>query len=200
MLLLCVVECRCNPSPLACFFGLSRLYCTCIPPLHLSHRILSIVPYLSLNPCIDLYLSSHFAADRSTVSRCISHCGRSRRPEAPACKRSTRDTHTPTENNTPDTDTDTHTTRTTLQTNTSHKHLTTLEGGATTVRVNTRENTSARADPISLSLYICIDMSTYIYAYILYIYIYVYYSRREHEMEHISSGWPDLSLSHFKYI
>jgi len=42
--------------------------------------------------------------------------------------------HTPTENNTPDTDT--HTTRTNTpnpQTNISHKQITTLEGGATTV-------------------------------------------------------------------
>ena len=45
-----------------------------------------------------------------------------------------RRAYTPTENNTPDTDTHTHTTRTTPQTNTSHTHLTTLEGGATTVR------------------------------------------------------------------
>ena len=45
-------------------------------------------------------------------------------------------THTPTENNTPDTDTHTHDKNNTLnpQTNTSHKRLTTLEGGATTVR------------------------------------------------------------------
>jgi len=50
-------------------------------------------------------------------------------------KRNRSHTHTPTGNNTPDTDT--HTTKTTPQTpktNTSHKHLTTLEGGATTVR------------------------------------------------------------------
>jgi len=45
-------------------------------------------------------------------------------------------THTHRENNTPDNDTHTHTTRTTPQTNTSHKHLTTLEGGATTPAVN----------------------------------------------------------------
>jgi len=55
----------------------------------------------------------------------------------PPCKnihRSHTHTHAPTENNAPDTDTHTHTTRTTPQTNTPHKHLTTLEGGATTVR------------------------------------------------------------------
>jgi len=42
-------------------------------------------------------------------------------------------TYTPTENNTPDTDTNTHDKNNNtpnLQTNTSHKHLTTLEGGA----------------------------------------------------------------------
>jgi len=46
-------------------------------------------------------------------------------------------THTPTENNTPDTDTHTHDKNNTPnpQTNTSHTHFTTLEGGATTVRV-----------------------------------------------------------------
>jgi len=47
-------------------------------------------------------------------------------------------THTPTENTTPDTDTHTHihdkNNTPNPQTNTSHKHLTTLEGGATTVR------------------------------------------------------------------
>jgi len=45
-------------------------------------------------------------------------------------------THTPTENNTPDTDTHAHDKNNTPnpQTNTYHKHLTTLEGGATTVR------------------------------------------------------------------
>jgi len=45
-------------------------------------------------------------------------------------------THTPTENNTPDTDTHTHTTRTNPQTNITHKHLTTLEGGATAICTN----------------------------------------------------------------
>jgi len=51
-------------------------------------------------------------------------------------KRSTGHTHTPTENNTPDTHTHTHDKNNTPnpQTNTLHKHLTTLEGGATTVR------------------------------------------------------------------
>ena len=48
-------------------------------------------------------------------------------------QRSTGHTHTPTENNTPDTDTHTHThdknNTPNPQTNTSHKHLTTLEGG-----------------------------------------------------------------------
>ena len=46
-------------------------------------------------------------------------------------------THTPTENNnTPDTDTHTHDKNNTPnpQPNTPHKHITTLEGGATTVR------------------------------------------------------------------
>ena len=44
-------------------------------------------------------------------------------------------THTPTENNTPDTDTHTHDKNNTPNphTNTPHKHLTTLEGGATRV-------------------------------------------------------------------
>jgi len=47
-------------------------------------------------------------------------------------KRSTGHTHTPTENNTPDTDTRTHDKNNTpnSRTNTSHKDLTTLEGGA----------------------------------------------------------------------
>jgi len=46
-------------------------------------------------------------------------------------------THTPTENNTPDTDTHAHGKNNTPnpQTNTSQKHLTTLEGNATTVDV-----------------------------------------------------------------
>ena len=50
--------------------------------------------------------------------------------------RSHTHTHTPTENNTPDTDTHAHDKNNTPnpQTNTYHKHLTTLEGGATTVR------------------------------------------------------------------
>ena len=51
-------------------------------------------------------------------------------------KRSTGHTHTPTENNTPDTDTHAHDKHNppTPQMNTSHKkHLTTLEGGAATV-------------------------------------------------------------------
>ena len=45
-------------------------------------------------------------------------------------------THTPTGNNTPDTNTHTHDKNNAFdpQTNTSHKHLTTLEDGATTVR------------------------------------------------------------------
>jgi len=45
-------------------------------------------------------------------------------------------THTPTENNTADADTHTHDKNNTPnpQTNISHKHSTTLEGGATTVR------------------------------------------------------------------
>ena len=50
-------------------------------------------------------------------------------------KRSTGHTHTDRET-TPDTDTHTHDTNNTLnpKTNTPHKYLTTLEGGATTVR------------------------------------------------------------------
>ena len=46
--------------------------------------------------------------------------------------RSHKHTHTPTENNTPDTDTHAHDKNTTpnLQMNTSHEHLTTLEDGA----------------------------------------------------------------------
>jgi len=53
-------------------------------------------------------------------------------------------THTPTEYNTPNTDTHTHThthdknNTPNPQTNTSHKHLTSLEGGATTVRATSR--------------------------------------------------------------
>ena len=57
-------------------------------------------------------------------------------------------THTPTENNTPDTDTHTHTTRTTPQTNTSHKHLTTLEGGATTVRATSHARLGGRGGAV----------------------------------------------------
>ena len=55
------------------------------------------------------------------------------------CKKMNRShthTHTHRKNNTPDTDTQTHDKNNTRnpQTNTSHKHLTTLEGGATTVQ------------------------------------------------------------------
>jgi len=56
-----------------------------------------------------------------------------------AClKRSTghTHTHTPIENNTPDTHAHDKNTTSNHQTNTSHKHSTTLESGATTVRVN----------------------------------------------------------------
>ena len=58
----------------------------------------------------------------------------------PGVKRSRGHTHIPTENNTPDTDTHTHDKNNTPnpQTNTSHKHLTTLEGGATTVRATSQ--------------------------------------------------------------
>ena len=38
-------------TPLACIFGISRLYFTCIPPV--SHRILDVPLY----PCIDRYLA-----------------------------------------------------------------------------------------------------------------------------------------------
>jgi len=56
-------------------------------------------------------------------------------------------THTPTEDNTPDTDTDTHDKNNTPnpQTNTSHKHLTMLEGGATTVRATSYARVGGRA-------------------------------------------------------
>ena len=55
-------------------------------------------------------------------------------------------THTPTENNTPDTDTHTHDTNNTPnpQTKTSHKHLTTLEGGAMTVRATSHARAGGR--------------------------------------------------------
>ena len=72
--------------------------------------------------------------------------GRHLQQRAPAgCKKINRShTHTPTENITPDTDTHTHTTRTTPQTNASHKHLTTLEGGATTVRATSHARVGGR--------------------------------------------------------
>ena len=65
-----------------------------------------------------------------------------------AVKRSTGHTHTPTENNTPDTDTHTHDKNNTPnpQTNISHKHLTTLEGGATTVRATSHARVGGCAE------------------------------------------------------
>jgi len=57
-------------------------------------------------------------------------------------------THTPTENNTPDTDTHTHDKKNTPnpQTNTPHKHVTTLEGGTTTVRATSHARVGGRAE------------------------------------------------------
>jgi len=63
-------------------------------------------------------------------------------------KRSTGHTHTghTDKENTPDTGTHTRTTRKKTQTNTSHKHLTTLEGGATTVRATSHARVGGRAE------------------------------------------------------
>jgi len=59
---------------------------------------------------------------------------------APGKKINISHTHTPTEDNTPDTDTHAHDKNNTPnpQTNTSHEHSTTLGGGATTVRATSR--------------------------------------------------------------
>jgi len=61
--------------------------------------------------------------------------------------RSHTHTHTPTEDNPPVTDTHTHDKNNTPnpQTNTPHKHLTTLEGGATTVRATSHARVGGRA-------------------------------------------------------
>ena len=70
----------------------------------------------------------------------------------PRVKRSTGHTHTHTDREQhPDTDTHTHTrtTRTTPQTNTPHKHLTTLEGGATTVRATFQSRVNPRGGEFS---------------------------------------------------
>ena len=63
-------------------------------------------------------------------------------------KRSTGHTHTGHTDgeNTPDTGTHTRTTRRNPQRNTSHKHLTTLEGGATTVRATSHARLGGRAE------------------------------------------------------
>ena len=62
-------------------------------------------------------------------------------------KRSTGHTHTPRENNTPDTHTQHDKNNTpNPQTNTPHKHLTTLEGGATTVSATSHTRVGRRAE------------------------------------------------------
>jgi len=66
----------------------------------------------------------------------------------PFVKQSTGHTHTghTDRENTPDTGTHTRTTRKQKPTNTSHKHLTTLEGGATTVRATSHARVGGRAE------------------------------------------------------
>jgi len=62
--------------------------------------------------------------------------------------RSTGHTHTHRQRTTPPTPTHTHDKNNTpnLQTNTPHKHLTTLEGGATTVRATSHARVGGRAE------------------------------------------------------
>ena len=55
-------------------------------------------------------------------------------------------THTPAENNTPDTHTHDKNNTPNPQTNTPHKHFTTLEGGATTVRATSHARVGGRAE------------------------------------------------------
>jgi len=63
------------------------------------------------------------------------------------CKKINRPpTHTPTENNAPDKHTHDKNNAPNPQTNTSHKHLTRLEGGATTVRATSHARVGGRAE------------------------------------------------------
>jgi len=79
-------------------------------------------------------------------------------------KISTGHTHTPTENNTPDTNTHTHDKNNTPnpQTNTSHKHLTTLEAGATTVRDTSHARVGGRAE---VSVRGRVEVRRFVYSY-----------------------------------
>jgi len=67
-------------------------------------------------------------------------------PSAPGKMTNRSHTHTDREQHPRQRHTHTHTTRTTPQTNTSHKHLTTLEGAATTVRATSNARVGGRAE------------------------------------------------------